>query len=55
MNQQAYALISMTALVAGLIAILVFATLRFAAAARDSRRHLRDGGMEKALLSQAQQ
>lgn len=53
MNQQAYALISMTALVAGLIAILVFATLRFAAAARDSRRHLRDGGMETALLSQA--
>lgn len=53
MNQQAYALISMTALVAGLIAILVFAMLRFAAAARDSRRHLRDGGMETALLSQA--
>ena len=53
MNQQAYALISMTALVAGLIAILVFAMLRFAAAARDSRRHLRDNGMETVLLSQA--
>ena len=53
MNQQAYTLISMTALVAGLIAILVFAMLRFAAAARDSRRHLRETGMETALLSQA--
>lgn len=53
MNQQAYTLIVMTAVVAGLIAILVFAVLRFAAAARDSRRHLRGGGMETALLSQA--
>jgi two-component system, NtrC family, sensor histidine kinase PilS len=53
MNQQAYTLIFMTAVVAGLIAILVFAVLRFAAAARDSRRHLRQGGMETALLSQA--
>lgn len=53
MNQQAYAILLMTAVVAGLISILVFAMLRFAAAARDSRRHLRDGGMENALLSQA--
>ena len=53
MNQQAYTLIFMTAVVAGLIAILVFAVLRFASAARDSRRHLREGGMETALLSQA--
>ena len=53
MNQQAFALITMTALVAGLIAVLVFAALRFAAAARDSRRHLSGGGMETALLSQA--
>lgn len=53
MNQQAYTLLFMTAVVAGLIAILVFAVLRFAAAARDSRRHLRGGGMETALLSQA--
>ena len=53
MNQQAYTLIFMTAVVAGLIAILVFAILRFGAAARDSRRHLREGGMETALLSQA--
>ncbi len=53
MNQQAYTLLVMTAVVAGLIAILVFAMLRFAAAARDTRRHLRNGGMETALLSQA--
>ena len=53
MNPQAYALVTMTALVAGLIAVLVFAILRFGAAARDNRRHLRDGGMEAALLSQA--
>jgi PAS domain S-box-containing protein len=53
MNQQAFALITMTALVAGLIAVLVFAALRFAAAARDSRRHFSGAGMETALLSQA--
>ncbi len=53
MNPQASALMFMTALVAGLIAILVFAMLRFAAAARDTRRHLSASGMETALLSQA--
>jgi signal transduction histidine kinase len=53
MNQHAYSLIMMTALVAGLISVLVFAFLRFAAAARDSRQHARAGGMENALLSQA--
>jgi len=53
MNQQAFALITMTALVAGLISVLVFAALRFAAAARDNKRHLSGAGMETALLSQA--
>jgi len=53
MNQQAHALIFMTAVVAGLIAILVFAMLRFASAARDTKRHLSASGMETALLSQA--
>jgi two-component system, NtrC family, sensor histidine kinase PilS len=53
MNQQAFALITMTALVAGLVAVLVFAALRFAAAARDNKRHLSGAGMETALLSQA--
>jgi nitrogen-specific signal transduction histidine kinase len=53
-NQHAYTLVMMTGLVAGLIGVLVFAVLRFAAAARDSRQHARDGsGMERALLSQA--
>jgi PAS domain S-box-containing protein len=52
-NSQAFALITMTALVAGLIAVLVFAALRFAAAARDSRRHLHASAGETALLSQA--
>jgi signal transduction histidine kinase len=52
-NSQAFTLITMTALVAGLIAVLVFAALRFAAAARDSRRHLHASAGETALLSQA--
>lgn len=53
MNQQAYALLFLTAVVAGLVSILVFAILRLGAAARDNRRHFRSGGMESALLSQA--
>ncbi len=53
MPQQAYAFVGLTALVAGLISILVFATLRFAAAARDSKGHLRDNSMQTALLSSA--
>ena len=53
MTPKALALVSLTALVAGLIGILVFAVLRFAAAARDTRRHLGERGLETALLSQA--
>jgi two-component system, NtrC family, sensor histidine kinase PilS len=52
---EAYTLIGLTVLLAGLIAILVFAVLRVAAAARDSRRQLRDSGTETALLSAALQ
>lgn len=55
MTQQAYAFIGLTALVAGLIAVLVFAMLRFMAAARDTRRHLRESHGESALLSAALQ
>jgi signal transduction histidine kinase len=55
MSQQAYALLGLTALVGALIAILVFAALRFAAAARDAKRHLREAGSETALLSVAVQ
>ena len=53
MSQQAYALIGLTAIVAGLIGVLVFAALRFLAAARDSRRHMRESGMEHTLLTAA--
>ena len=48
----AYALLGLTALVAGLVAILVFAMLRFVAAARAERRRSRHGG-EMVLLSSA--
>ncbi len=44
MNSYAYALIGLTALLATLVAILAFATMRFAAAAKDARRHLRESG-----------
>lgn len=53
MSQQLYAFAGLTALVAGLVGVLVFAVLRFAAAARDSRRHMRESGMQAALLSTA--
>jgi signal transduction histidine kinase len=43
-NSYAYALIGLTALLATLVAILAFATMRFAAAAKDARRHLRESG-----------
>ncbi len=51
-GSSAYALLGLTAIIGALAAALVFATLRFAAAARDTRRHLR-GGAETALLSAA--
>jgi PAS domain S-box-containing protein len=52
-TQQAYAFIGLTAVVAGLVGVLVFAVLRFMAAARDSRRHMRESGMENSLLTAA--
>lgn len=55
MSQYAYALIGLTALVAVLVAILTFAALRFATAARDAKRHLRDTGSESAFLAAALQ
>lgn len=48
-----YALLGLTAIVAVLVAILVYALMRFASAARDSRRHIGEGGTEHALLSAA--
>jgi signal transduction histidine kinase len=50
-----YSLLLLTAVVAALAAVLMFALLRFVAAARDARRGMRDGGAETTLLSAALQ
>ena len=55
LTPSAYTLLGLTAIVAGLVAIVVFAVLRFSAAAADTRRNLRGGGTETALLSAALQ
>jgi len=54
---QAYALLGLTAMVAALVTVVVFAMLRFSAAARDTRRNIRGGGggTETAMLSAALQ
>ena len=54
LTPNAYALVGLTAIVACLVAVLTFAVLRFAAAARDTRRS-RSAGTEIALLSAALQ
>jgi PAS domain-containing protein len=53
MTQQGYAFLGMTAIVAGLAAVLVFAMLRFAAGARDARRNLMERGGESPMLAAA--
>jgi PAS domain S-box-containing protein len=55
MNPQAYALLGLTVLVALIVGVVAFAALRFAAAARDSRRHLRGGDASSPLLASALQ
>ena len=55
MSQEAYAFMGLTAVVACLLAVLVFAMLRFAAAARDAKKRARESGGETALLSAALQ
>ena len=50
-----YTLLGLTALVASLVGLLTFAMLRFAAAARETRRGLRGAGDETAFLSAALQ
>ena len=55
LTPSAYALLGLTGLVAFLVAVLVFAVLRFSAAARDTRRTTRGDGAETALLSGALQ
>src|SRR5262245_2887645 len=54
MTQAGYTFLGLTALVAGLAAVLVFAMLRFAAGARDARRNLTERG-ESPLLAAALQ
>src|SRR6266852_5881380 len=54
LTPSAYTLLGLTALVAFLVAVLVFAVLRFFAAARDTRRTM-GGGSDTALLSAALQ
>lgn len=53
MNATGYAFLGLTAIVAMLVGILAFAVLRFAAAARDSKRALAAGGADSALLASA--
>ena len=55
LNPNAYTLIGLTAIVAALIGVLMFAVLRFAAAARDSRRFLRENSTETAFVTAALQ
>ena len=55
LTPNAYTFLGLTALVAALVAVLAFALLRFSAAAADTRRNLRGGGTETALLSAALQ
>jgi signal transduction histidine kinase len=54
MTQAGYAFLGLTAIVAALAAVLVFAMLRFAANARDARRSLKERG-ETPLLAAALQ
>ena len=53
MNPTGYAFLGLTGIVAALIALLAFAVLRFAAAARNARRSLGDTRAETVLLSSA--
>jgi signal transduction histidine kinase len=53
MNPSVAAVIGLTAIVAALIGVLVFAVLRFSAAARDARLHLRENKTETAFVTTA--
>ncbi len=55
MSQSAYALIGLTAIVAALVALVVFALLKFVSAARKARGHLREAGGETAFMAAAVQ
>ena len=53
MNAYGYTLLGLTALVGALVSALVFALLKFMAAARSTRRQMRDGGTDTTLFSTA--
>jgi signal transduction histidine kinase len=53
MSPTAYTFIGLTAIVAALVGVLMFAVLRFAAAARDSRRYLHENSSETAFVTAA--
>jgi PAS domain S-box-containing protein len=53
MSPSAYAFIGLTAIVAALMGVLIFAVLRFAAAARDSKRFLSENKSETAFVTLA--
>ena len=53
LNATGYAFLGLTAIVAMLVAVVMFAVLRFGAAAREARRSLGDSRMESVLLSSA--
>jgi signal transduction histidine kinase len=55
MTQSGYLLLGLTAIVAALAALLAFAVLRFAAAARHAQRDLRQEGAETAFMAAAVQ
>ena len=55
LSPSAYTLVGLTALVAGLVTILVYAFVRFGAAIRDVRRQVREGNQERAFVSAALQ
>src|SRR5438132_7714291 len=55
MTPTAYALVGLTAFVAALIGVLVFAMLRFASSARDSRRYRTENRSETAFVTTALQ
>lgn len=53
MNATGYAFLGLTAIVAMLVGVLAFAVLRFASAARDTRRSLGEGPGDSVLLASA--
>src|SRR5688500_2866320 len=55
MTQAGYAFLGLTAIVAALVAVLVFAMLRFADGARDARRNLSERGNDDPLITIALQ